>query len=102
MEAGNKLQTDRENELEWTDGLIYPLFIASVVIYSVGILAILTAIVLSSCLLKTEGRRCKSKASITWLAAMVMILCSSISACFFSLGIKSTNSQCEVLDFTEQ
>ena len=53
IEGGQEFQTSRQVEIAWIDNLVLPLFITTVVIYSLSIISLVLSIVNVSCILKT-------------------------------------------------
>lgn len=86
VEGGQQLQTNREVELDWLHKLVLPIFITTVVIYSLSVICIIFSFIIILCILKTQERKYKNVAHISWVSAFVMMIVGSLSACFFTLA----------------
>ena len=70
-------------------------------IYSVSVICIILSIFIVFCILKTQERKYKNVAHISWVSAFIMMIVGSLSACFFTLLSLLTDKHCEILDYTE-
>ena len=77
------------------------MFITTVVIYSLSIISLVLSIVNVSCILKTQERKYKNVAHISWISAFIMMIVGSLSACFFTLVSLFTDDHCLILDSNE-
>ena len=96
------MQANRSNEIDMVDSLVLPLFIKTLVVYSLSVVCLIVSMVIVSCILKTESRKCKNCAHIAWISAFTMLVVGSASACFFTLVSMFTKDHCDILDYTEQ
>ena len=78
-----------------------PIFITTVGIYSLSILTLLVSIFNVSCILKTQERKYKNVAHISWISAFTMMIVGSLSACFFTIVSVFMEDHCILLDYTE-
>lgn len=53
VEGGQEFQIGREVELSWLMNLILPIFITTVVIYSLSVICLIMSIVVVACILST-------------------------------------------------
>lgn len=81
--------------------LILPIFITTVVIYSLSVICLIMSIFVVTCILTTQERRYKNVAHVTWISAFTMMIVGSMSACFFTLTSLLTEDHCVILDYTE-
>ncbi len=95
------MQTDRSAELSWIDNLVLPIFITTVVIYSLSVICVLFSIINVCCVLKTQERKYKNVAHISWISAFTMMIVGSLSACFYTLVSVLSYDHCVILDITE-
>ena len=59
------------------------------------------SIYIISCILKTQERKYKNVAHISWISAFIMLIVGSLSACLFTLVSLLTDDHCTILDYTE-
>jgi len=95
------MQVARQTELSWIDNLVLPIFITTVVIYSLSVICVLISIINVCCILRTQERKYKNVAHISWISAFTMMIVGSLSACFFTLVSVLTDDHCIILDITE-
>ena len=95
------MQVDRQVGLDFLNNLVLPIFITTVVIYSLSVICLAFGIYIVACILKTQERKYKNVAHITWVSAFVMMIVGSLSACFFTLVSMLLEDHCNILDYTE-
>ena len=100
--GGQDMQVNRGVELSWIESLVLPIFITTVVIYSLSVICLLLSILNFACILKTQLRKYKNVAHISWISAFTMMIVGSLSACFFTLVSLFTEDHCLILDYTER
>jgi len=64
---------------------VLPSFIVSTVVYSLSVVFLLYSIINVCCIMKTQERKYKNIAHISWISAFLMMIVGSLSACFFTL-----------------
>jgi len=52
--GGQQLQANREVELDWVHNLVLPIFITTVVIYSLSVICLILSFIIVLCILKTQ------------------------------------------------
>ena len=92
------MATDREAELSWLKTLVLPSFIVSTVVYSLSVIFLLYSIINICCIMKTQERKYKNIAHISWISAFLMMIVGSLSACFFTLVSTQLDDYCEILE----
>jgi len=80
---------------------VLPIFITTVVIYSLSVIFLLFSIVNVCCILSTHERKYKNVAHISWVSAFTMMIIGSLSACFFTLISLLIEDHCLILNYTE-
>ena len=78
------------------------MFITTVVIYSLSVICIIASIFIVFCILKTQERKYKNVAHISWVSAFIMMIIGSLSACIFTLISLLTENHCMILNYTEK
>ena len=96
------MQVRRRAELTWIESLIMPIFITTVVIYSLSIICLVVSIINLSCILKTQERKYKNTAHVAWISAFIVMMFGSISACFITMASLFTEDHCVALAYTEK
>lgn len=77
------------------------MFITTLVIYSLSVFSIVISIYIISCILKTQERKYKNVAHISWISAFIMLIVGSLSACYFTIVSLLTDDHCTILEYTE-
>ena len=101
IEGAQELQVNRQIEISWVQSWVLPIFISTLVIYSLSVICLVMSIYIISCILKTQERKYKNVAHISWISAFIMLIVGSLSACLFTLVSLLTDDHCTILDYTE-
>lgn len=81
---------------------LLPLFITGVILFSLQIILIITSVFIVSCVLKTQERKYKNVAHISWASSLIIITMSSIYSGFFiSLGVIHSSDVCHLMDYAD-
>lgn len=102
IEGAQELQVNRQIEISWVQTWVLPIFISTQVIYSLSVICLVVSIYIIACILKTQQRKYKNVAHITWVSTFIMLIVGSLSACFFTIVSLLTDDHCTILDYTEE
>ena len=101
--GGQMLQEARVQDFEYMRKYLNPVFITGIVLYSLEALMIIVSVWIISCVLKTQERRYKNIAHISWASSLSVIFINSIyTGIFIHLSVSSSRDACNLLDYTER
>ena len=102
MDGGQLFKQNREKDIAYLEKYMLPLFISGLVLFSLQIILIIVSVYIVSCVLKTQERRYKNVAHISWASQMTIILLSSVYSGFFiSLGVIHSTDTCHLMDYSD-